>query len=760
MNPIIKERKIIMLLILTLVLFTGIFVEAKDINAIKYTRTIKLAGDQDHPPYQYVDKDGNPTGFSVDIINAIAEEMNLDIELTLMEWSEAVKTLGNGQVDGVIYMAQREEWRRAYKFIPPIAVDRQVIFVNRETVNINNLEDLAGLRVAYQESDYSEPYIKEIPYVETFPMVNLQDAMMDLKMKNVDAVVGNKLVGVYYLQKYKLTDSIKIAGEPVLTVTYGTAISKDNEELSIVLEEGFNAIKENRVYDQIYRKWFGEDVGSIKAIYIKYRNSIIIIVAFIITTIFLLYIYNKRLQREVKRRTQELELANQELIEQQKEIYNLAYFDSVTSLPNRTYFIKTLNHMFEDMKQQEVLFGVLILDIDRFKHINDTLGHNVGDYILKLLGTRISKILREEDIIARVGGDEYYILINNVKDIDQIIETSKLILEDFKKPYYIRDYELYLTTSIGISVYPEDGLSPSSLIKNADLALYKAKELGGNSYYIYGNEIKSHGLEKMMLINQLRQGIGNNELVLHYQPQINILTGEIEGLEALVRWQHLEQGLLYPDKFIPLAEESGLIIDIGEWVLETVCLQLQQWHKAGINIPKIAVNLSPIQFMNANLLKMTKHIIEKTNIDPSLIGIEITENISLFQKESVIHIINNLKEQGFKILIDDFGKGHSNLSYLQQLPIDSIKIDRSFISDIPQNKNNIALTKAIIAMAHELQLTVVAEGIETKEQLEFLNDHHCEFAQGFYLSKALPSEEIVKLLLKVDDEFQLAQLAL
>ncbi|WMM25066.1 transporter substrate-binding domain-containing protein [Tissierella sp. MB52-C2] len=432
MNPVIKERKIIMLLILTLVLSTGIFVEAKDINTIEYTRTIKLAGDQNHPPYQYVDKDGNPAGFSVDVINAIAEEMNLDIELTLMEWSEAVKTLGNGQVDGVIYMGQREEWRRSYKFIPPIAVDRQVIFVNRETVNINNLEDLAGLRVAYQESDYSEPYIKEIPYVETFPMVNLQDAMIDLKMKNVDAVVGNKLVGVYYLQKYKLTDHIKIAGEPVLTVTYGTAISKENEELSIVLEEGFNIIKENRVYDQIYKKWFGEDVGSIKVIYIKYRNSIIIIVACIITTIFLLYIYNKRLQREVKRRTQELELANQELIEQQKEIYNLAYFDSVTSLPNRTYFIKTLNNMFESMKQQEVLFGVLILDIDRFKHINDTLGHNVGDYILKLLGTRISGILREEDIIARVGGDEYYILINNVKDIDQIIETSKLILEDFK----------------------------------------------------------------------------------------------------------------------------------------------------------------------------------------------------------------------------------------------------------------------------------------------------------------------------------------
>ncbi|KEF39100.1 EAL domain-containing protein [Schinkia azotoformans MEV2011] len=205
-----------------------------------------------------------------------------------------------------------------------------------------------------------------------------------------------------------------------------------------------------------------------------------------------------------------------------------------------------------------------------------------------------------------------------------------------------------------------------------------------------------------------------------------------------------------------MAEETGLILDIGEWVLETVCLQIQKWRLAGIKIPKIAVNLSPIQLMNANLLKMTKHIIDKTNIDPTLIGLEITENISLFQKESAIHIITSLKKQGFKILIDDFGKGHSNLSYIQQLPIDSIKIDRSFISDIPQNKNNIALTKAMIAMAHELQLTVVAEGVETKEQLEFLDNHNCDYAQGFYLSRALPSEEIVKLLLTVNDEYQLA----
>ncbi|MSU03541.1 EAL domain-containing protein [Tissierella sp. DSM 105185] len=745
MNPKIKKKTIVILLILLVVSFPNIFAEANDTNTIKYTNTIKLSGDKDHPPYQYTDKDGKPTGFSVDVINAIAEEMNLNIELTLMEWSDAVKTFENGQVDGVIYMAQREDWQRTYKFVPPIIIDRQVIFVNRETVNINNLEDLAGLRVSYQESDYSEPYIKEIPYVEIFPKSNLQEAMLDLKMKNVDAVVGNKLVGIYYLQKYKLTDSIKIAGEPVLTVTYGTAISKDNEELSIVLEEGFNTIKENKVYEQIYRKWFGEDVGSIKTIYTKYRNSIIIIVTFIIVIIFILYIYNKKLQREVKRRTQELELANKELIEHQKEIYNLAYFDSITSLPNRVYFIKALNSIFENIQEQEGIFGVLLLDIDRFKHINDTLGHNVGDYILRLLGTRIRKILREEDIIARTGGDEYYILINNVESVCDIVEISKLILEDFKKPYHIRDYELYLTTSIGISTYPEDGLDSNSIMKNADLALYKAKELGGNSYYVYGDEIKSKGLEKMMLVSQLRQGIKNNELVLHYQPQVDILTGEISGLEALVRWQHPELGLLYPDKFIPLAEETGLIVQIGEWVLKEACKQVKYWTDLDQNI-MMSVNISARQFQRRDFIKEIIDILNEVGLSSKNLTLEITETIAISDIEHTLKILDRLNVLGIAVAIDDFGTGYSSLNYLNQMSVNELKIDKSFIWDIEKNNKNKMISNTIIILAKQLGLKVTAEGVENEEQLNILKEMKCDIAQGYHFSKPVPKESINEML--------------
>ena len=745
MNPKIKKKTIVILLILLVVSFPNIFAEANDTNTIKYTNTIKLSGDKDHPPYQYTDKDGKPTGFSVDVINAIAEEMNLNIELTLMEWSDAVKTFENGQVDGVIYMAQREDWQRTYKFVPPIIIDRQVIFVNRETVNINNLEDLAGLRVSYQESDYSEPYIKEIPYVEIFPKSNLQEAMLDLKMKNVDAVVGNKLVGIYYLQKYKLTDSIKIAGEPVLTVTYGTAISKDNEELSIVLEEGFNTIKENKVYEQIYRKWFGEDIGSIKTIYTKYRNSIIIIVTFIIVIIFILYIYNKKLQREVKRRTQELELANKELIEHQKEIYNLAYFDSITSLPNRVYFIKALNSIFENIQEQEGIFGVLLLDIDRFKHINDTLGHNVGDYILRLLGTRIRKILREEDIIARTGGDEYYILINNVESVCDIVEISKLILEDFKKPYHIRDYELYLTTSIGISTYPEDGLDSNSIMKNADLALYKAKELGGNSYYVYGDEIKSKGLEKMMLVSQLRQGIKNNELVLHYQPQVDILTGEISGLEALVRWQHPELGLLYPDKFIPLAEETGLIVQIGEWVLKEACTQVKYWTDLDQNIV-MSVNISARQFQRRDFIKEIIDILNEVGLSSKNLTLEITETIAISDIEHTLKILDRLNALGIAVAIDDFGTGYSSLNYLNQMSVNELKIDKSFIWDIEKNNKNKMISNTIIILAKQLGLKVTAEGVENEEQLNILKEMKCDIAQGYHFSKPVPKESINEML--------------
>lgn len=432
----------------------------------------------------------------------------------------------------------------------------------------------------------------------------------------------------------------------------------------------------------------------------------------------------------------------------------LTHYDSYTRLPKFSLFMKHLSNFLKDQEINNKKFSLFIVDTAKLKTLNAMYGHKVGDELLQTLAIRIQTRYRGL-FIGRINSKEFAIINPSLCEIEAIKKEAENLLHEIEQPFYYDGDEFFLSATIGIGIYPDHGTTADELYKNATLAKTAAKEVG-YQFQLFGDELLAKVRRKVLLEKHLMKAIEMNELQLYYQPQIHIKSRKLIGLEALIRWNHSTLGMITPSEFIPIAEDSGLIIEIGEWVLETACLQLQEWHKVGIRIPKIAVNLSPKQFMNANLVKMTKHIIEKTNIDPSLIGLEITENISLFQKQSVIHIIDSLKKQGFKILIDDFGKGHSNLSYLQQLPIDSIKIDRSFISDIPQNKNNIALTKAIIAMAHELQLTVVAEGVETKEQLEFLDDHNCEYAQGFYLSKALPSNEIVKLLLKVEDEYQLA----
>ena len=562
----------------------------------------------------------------------------------------------------------------------------------------------------------------------------------------MDAALGNKLVGIYHLQRNKMTEIIKTVGEPITSVKYGPAVLKSNEELLNLLEDGLEQIRKNKTYDKIYKKWFGEDVNYSKMIFIIYKNEILIGILSILLIFLFLYVYNKRLQKEVSKRTIELEQANEDLIKHQKEIYNLAYYDSITSLPNRLYFVEELNSIYDNIEDRTDGFGILFLDIDRFKHINDTLGHNVGDYILKLLGMRLSKLVKEGDVIARVGGDEYFILINNIND-DEIITLTKSILEDFKKPYYIRDYELYLTTSIGIAYYPDGGLDAQSLIKNADLALYKAKDLGGNSYYIYGKEIESKGFEKMMLLNLLRHAVESNQLTLHYQPQIDIITEEIIGLEALVRWNHPEKGLLYPDQFIPLAEETGLIIQMGEWILMKACMEAKEWIDKGNDIV-MSVNISAKQFQNREFINEVLDVLKKSKINPKSLTLEITETIAISDMEHTLSILNKLKELGIGVSIDDFGTGYSSFSYLNEMNVNELKIDRSFIWDIEKNNKNKMISNTIIILAKQLGLKVTAEGVENLEQLTILKEMECDIAQGYHFSKPVPKEKIDEMLNK------------
>lgn len=382
-----KYHRIIILSCIIVILSHGLFVHGE--NTPKDSqRAYKFAGDYNHPPYEYVDKNGRFTGFNVDIINAIADIMDIEVQIIPMSWDNAVWSLDNGEIDGIIGMSQNEERLKKYKFTSSTVLNEQVIFVHKDTIHITNIEELAGFKVAYQRGDYNESILLKVPNVSLFPKIDQEEALMALANGEVDAVLGNKLVGLYHLQRNKLTDEIKIVGEPISAVKYGPAVSMDNEELLNILEEGLRLLKENNTYNNIYNKWFGESISGLKLILDLYKDKLIFGIIILAIIFISIYIYNKRLQREVSKRTYELEMANKNLMEQQKEIYNLAYFDPITSLPNRTYFVEEVNNKFENPDEIISNFAILFLDIDRFKNINDTLGHNVGDYLLKLLGNR------------------------------------------------------------------------------------------------------------------------------------------------------------------------------------------------------------------------------------------------------------------------------------------------------------------------------------------------------------------------------------
>ncbi|MFA7411779.1 MAG: transporter substrate-binding domain-containing protein, partial [Tissierellaceae bacterium] len=595
------KRQFIISLIFIAIIFlsNGLAVNAGPLE--ETPKVYSFAANRNFPPFEYLKEDGEFTGFNVDIINAIAEATGIEVQIIPMEWDNLLWSLKNKDFDGALGMAQNPERNKEYRFTIPTIEKEQVIFANRDKVHIIDIEDLSGLRVAYQRGNYNEEILAGIADIKHFPQSDHKGAILMLINGQVDVVLGDKMAGIYQIQRNKATEKIVVVGNPAISTHYGPVVTMDNEELLNILNHGLETIIDNGTFEMIYGKWFGENINNLNIFFEEHKFTIVAGGMIILTILILLALYNTSLQNEVLNRTSELEMANSNLLKHQEEIYNLAYYDSITSLPNRTYFVEELNNILKNEEETRERLAILYLDIDKFKHINDTLGHDIGDYILKLMGNRLAKLIDESHLLARVGGDEYYILINHYEDIDEITDCANTIIGDFKEPYYIKEYTLYLTTSIGIATYPDGGIDTNTLIKNADLALYKSKELGGNTYYIYGEEIESKGLERMMLLNQLRHALEYDELVIHYQPQIEIATGKIRGVEALVRWQHPEKGLLYPDEFIPLAEESGIIIPMGEWILKRACIDAKKWEDEGHEIV-VSGNITSKQFQYRDFL--------------------------------------------------------------------------------------------------------------------------------------------------------------
>ena len=435
----------------------------------------------------------------------------------------------------------------------------------------------------------------------------------------------------------------------------------------------------------------------------------------------------------------------------EQRVQQLAYVDSLTGRPNRTRFNEHMESLLTDTTRSDKQFALLFLDLDNFKLVNDTLGHEAGDLLLKYVAERLSGCVRKGDLVARFGGDEFCIVLDSVRSYEMVRNITEKIHEHLKRPFVFLGREMLLSTSIGIAVYPEHGHDAISMLKAADMAMYDAKK-SRRGYGFYESHLESDNLDRLELENDLRNAIARDELLLYYQPQEDLANGRIAGLEALIRWQHPKRGLISPAGFIHLAEEIGVIEEIGHWVLCTICAQIKEWIEAGIESPRIAVNLSARQLANPSLVNTFAEIIGDSLIPPDHIEFEITESTIMERPDEMIEMLRELKDLGTRLAIDDFGTGYSSLSYLKRFPLDYIKIDRAFVSDVIENRIDADIVRTIITLAQALEVQVIAEGVETQQQWQFLKDHGCHYAQGYLLSRPLPAPEIERLFLQRRDK--------
>lgn len=445
---------------------------------------------------------------------------------------------------------------------------------------------------------------------------------------------------------------------------------------------------------------------------------------------------NNRMQKEVEERQSA-----------EQRILQLANYDELTGLPNRAILNQTITQALAKAKRYKKQLAVMFIDLDRFKLINDTMGHGAGDHVLKTVSERFKNCLRDSDTIARLGGDEFVVLVEELADPKYVAGVAQKLVSAAQQPFVIQGQECHVTASIGISTFPGDGKDASNLLKNADIAMYRAKEQGKNNFQYYSEQMNMHSLQRLALESSLRHALERNEFRLHYQPIIETVSQRIVGVEALVRWQHPDMGMVGPLQFIPIAEETGLIADIGRWVLETACRQGVIWREMG-HIINISVNLSPRQLNEPDLITEFQSAFIKTDFPASQLTLEITEGLMLSNPDETVVVLQELKDLGIRIAIDDFGTGYSSLAYLRRFPIDTLKIDRSFLQDIPGDADSSALTAAVIALGHSLHLNVVAEGVETDEQRAFLLDHKCQHLQGYWFCRPKPGEDITVLLSK------------
>ena len=725
--------------LMVLMLYDG-WLYAHEIEEGKKGHSLRV-GMFSNPPLAFKGKDGHWQGISVDLLEAIAGRQGWQLEYIEAPFSEQLKKFRKHQIDLIIMMAYSDERAKKYIFTHNPIISNWGLVYARPGSGIGSLLDLQGKRVGVMRNNIHDRAFRKLVekfslQVDIVELDNFRDVMKSVSNKRIDAGVVNRLFGAQNARKYELVET-GILFNPINIhyASYGAGHRKIIEDI----DRQLSLYKKDKdsVYYRALRRWISQPAEN------TFPQWLIWIVAGLLFLILLMSIMTMVLRRQVSRRTFELQQEVDERREAQAQLDKLAYFDSLTQLPNRLSFLESLKVAISSARRRKNRMAILFIDVDRFKTVNDSLGHDAGDQLIVNIASRLKACIRDIDVISRFGGDEFVAMLQDVRELSDITRITRRMLASLDEPVKISATEIYSSICIGIALYPEDDSQGDQLLKYADAAMYHAKAQGGNNYKFYNEELTQRVQNRLSMETRLRQALQRDEFVLYYQPVFNLQTQRIVGVEALIRWRDPEHGLVPPDEFIPLAEETGIIVSMGEWIIDQACAQLKAWQTQGIADLQLAINVSSRQFENDSLFTTVFNTIEKYGIKASQLELEITERMFLDITEKVRKVMDKLTADGVQLSIDDFGTGYSSLSYLKQLPIATLKIDRSFISDIPEDRDDMQIASTIVSMAHGLGLDVVAEGIETHEQLSYLQSLGCDRAQGYFLAKPQPADEVL-----------------
>ena len=704
-------------------------------------------GVYDNSPIVIVPENAEPEGIAIDVIREIAAHEAWQLKYVPGAWDELLQLLDSGKIDLLVGIAYNEARAQRYRFNRESLIGNWGMVYRHTGHRINSLIDLKGQSVALMRSSTHSTVFARLMkdfglgftplYTDTF-----SEVMQAVQEGKAAGGVVNRTFGAINADQYNNAVETGIVFNPVY-IHYAAPKNSDPSLLQ-TLDRHLAALKADprSIYHDTLRRWLATRQVERFPPWVLWATAA---AAGLLALVVLLAVL---LRYQVRRQTGELQREVEQRRLAQERLKHLAYHDNLTRLPNREGFNEALTRALKTVQGQPQRLALLFIDIDRLKNVNDGLGHAAGDVLLQRVSERLQTSLRSHDHLSRFGGDEFVVIVSEVDKPNEAEIVAGRLLQSLGAPIDIGVTQVYVTASIGIALYPDDAQSVEELLKNADTAMYQAKEQGGNRSMFYQTKQTQRVVQRLTTDTRLRQALERGEMQLHYQPIVALQDRRIVGVEALLRWQDPAQGLVMPATFIPIAEETGLIGVLGEWVLEQSCAQLRVWHRQGFSQLRMAVNVSTRQ-IEGRLIETVERVLAQSGLAPEFLELELTEGVMLVLSDDVLATLTALRDMGVRLVIDDFGTGYSSLSYLRRLRFQLLKIDRSFVMNIPESSSDTQIATTILLMAQGLGLQAVAEGIETEQQYEFMRTHGCEYGQGYFFSRPQPADQITALLGKV-----------